>query len=138
MLALIRRLAITGRPWKELIRDEKELHDLGTVHIALPSGKVTEEHIWQFKQGQVRLLWCYGGGKKVLLLVHLAVKKSQKTSQTDMDAAGRAMQDYFRARESRQLSIVGDKDDHTLHQLFARKAGKPRIPEKGKTGRDRR
>lgn len=138
LLTLIRKLAATGRAWRELIRDEKELHDLGVVSVTLPSGKVTDERIWQFRQGQVRLLWCYGGGNKVLLLTHLAVKKSQKTPQADIDAAGRAMQDYFHARECGQLGIVGDEHERTLHQLFAAKTGKPGVPETGKTGRGRR
>jgi phage-related protein len=138
LLAMIRKLAATGKNWKELIRDEKALHDLGTVRIALPTGQVVDERIWQFKQGQVRLLWCYGGGKKVLLLTHLAVKKSQKTPKADIEAARRAMQDYVSAREGGQLRIVGDEDERTLHQLFAQEAGKPRVPETGKTGRGRR
>jgi hypothetical protein len=137
LLAMVRKLAAIGKPWKSLIPDPKDLHDIDDVKINLPSGRTIEEKIWQFKLGQIRIMWCYGGGNKVMVLTHTAVKKGNSTPKADIESAGKVMKAYFEAKELNQLKIVGDDHEHALHQLFAEKTGKPRIQKTGKNRRSR-
>lgn len=135
LLRHITKLAATGKPWKELIPDADDLHDVGDAKIKLPSGRTVSEKIWQFRHGQMRLLWCYGHGKQVVILTHAMAKSSKKIKKADLEAAEQVMKEYFCALENGQIKIIGD-DDHerTLATLFPESKGKPGVQEKRKTG----
>nr|MBB4247675.1 hypothetical protein [Rhodocyclus tenuis] len=135
-LRTITRLAATGKPWRELIQDRGSLHDVGDIQITYPTGETRTEKLWQFSHGQMRLLWCYGGGKKVLILSHAMPKTSRKIKDSDREAARQVMQEFVNSREAGNLKIIGD-DDHerTLEKLFPKGAGESRVQKKSQDGR---
>ncbi len=100
------------RPMKELIRDSRKLHDVGTAQLTTSPGCSTTETVWQFTHGRIRVMWCYAGDGRILLLGRVLVKKAQKTSKSDVKIVEKAMQAYLSAKFNGALTIVsGDENE---------------------------
>lgn len=100
------------RPMKELIRDSKKFHDVGTVSLKAGQGVTTSETVWQFTHGRIRVMWCYAGDGRILILGRVLIKKTQKTRKADVKVVEAAMQAYLDAKEAGVLEIVpGDENE---------------------------
>lgn len=95
------------RPLKELIKDSDKLHSVGTAKLHT-GGATTQETVWQFTHGRIRVLWCYGGDGRIVLLGRVLIKKQQKTKRADVKMVEKAMQQYFDAKTAGTLKIAGD------------------------------
>lgn len=98
------------RPLKELIKDEKKLHDVGKVRIKKPGGGVSDVAVWQFTHDRIRVLWCYSGPehKRIIILGRILIKKQQKIKPADVKAVEPLMQAYVDALHAGTLTIVGE------------------------------
>lgn len=99
-------------PMKELIRDSKKLHDVGTAQLTTSPGCSTTETVWQFTHGRIRVMWCYAGDGRILILGRVLIKKTQRTKKSDVKVVEKAMQAYLNAKYKGVLKIAsGDEDE---------------------------
>lgn len=94
------------RPMKELIRDSKKLHEVGSIRLESSPGVTQFETVWQFTHGRLRILWCYASDGRILILGRILLKKTQKTKKSDLEAVQKALQKYLDATGSGLLKIV--------------------------------
>lgn len=86
MLALLSQVAEGGPP-----RNTERSHTVA-------------EEIWEFIQGDLRVLWFYGKGQVVVLAVGF-VKKSRKTPRAEIGAAERTLARFREASRLEALEI---------------------------------
>ncbi|WP_341674980.1 type II toxin-antitoxin system RelE/ParE family toxin [Niveibacterium sp. SC-1] len=53
------------------------------------------EHIYQLRKGNLRLLFFYGGGNRIIVCSHVFMKSSQKTPASEITRAIAAKHAYF-------------------------------------------
>lgn len=116
----VSKLATTGLPWKSLIPDARRFHDVGKVKLKRGSGKHETETVWSFKHGNVRILWCYAGPKKVILFGQTFFKDQRKLAEADIKIVQREMQRYITALDTGHILIAGGKENEsTFGSLFS-------------------
>lgn len=94
------------RHMKDLIRDSKKFHSVGAVSVESLPGVKTEVNVWQFTHGRIRVMWCYAGDGRILLLGRVLIKKQQKTKKSDVQVVEKAMQAYLDAKRDGVLKIL--------------------------------
>ncbi|MCP4664608.1 MAG: type II toxin-antitoxin system RelE/ParE family toxin [bacterium] len=65
-----------------------------------------DREIWEFIQGQIRVLWFYDEGR-MIVCSHGFVKKSRKVPRHDIEQAQERRRHYFDAKRRNELSIGG-------------------------------
>lgn len=96
------------RPMQELISDERKLHHVGTISLKKPGCGTVEEKVWQITHDQIRVLWCYAGSGRIILLGRILLKKQKKTKPADVRAVEALMQSYIDAAAAGKLTVVGE------------------------------
>ena len=86
MRELLDRVAESGPP-----RNTEISHDLDK-----------RKGIWEFIQGDLRVLWFYDKGK-LIICSHGVIKKARRTPRSEIDRACRAFDAYTDAKAGRQL-----------------------------------
>ena len=56
--------------------------------------------IFEFIKGDLRLLWFYGAGNKIVICSHVFIKKRQKTPESEKNAAIEIKNRYMKAIDS--------------------------------------
>lgn len=135
----VSNLAQQGKPWKTLIPDAKRFHDVGKVKIRRKSGKTEQETVWSFKHARIRILWCYAGSaRKVMLFGHTLWKDQNEIADADVELVGKELQRYFDELDAGTITIAGgDENEHTFGKLFAEREGKSHARQKGSSSRRR-
>ncbi len=60
----------------------------------------SDNKIFEFIKGSLRLLWFYGAGNKIIICSHVFVKKGQKTPVTQKSAAIELKKRYMKLIDS--------------------------------------
>lgn len=103
LFASITAKAKIARPWEQMM-DRKQLHDVG--ELTLSNGAKTK--LWQFekKRTAIRLVWVYGGGKRVLLATHAFLKRQSKTPADERERAAGTARQFFGSVEQGTARLV--------------------------------
>ncbi|WP_148059011.1 type II toxin-antitoxin system RelE/ParE family toxin [Pseudomonas chlororaphis] len=80
MMSLLEKFSVHGR---------KMLND-GICHEVDES-----EKIFEFIKGDLRVLWFYGKGNKIIICSHCFIKKTRKTPSTEKSIAIASKREYF-------------------------------------------
>jgi hypothetical protein len=70
----------------------------------------TENKIFEFIKGDLRVPWFYGKGGKLIVCSHGFVKDSQKTRKQDLDRAIKVKQAYLEAVEAGNVVFVEEQE----------------------------
>jgi phage-related protein len=71
----------------------------------IEASKPLKEDLFEFKQGRLRVLWFYDEGK-MILCTHGFIKKSQKTSSSEIEQAVSIRGDYLKEKKKGPFKIV--------------------------------
>lgn len=69
-----------------------------------------DEKIWEFVKGDIRVLWFYGAGNRIIICTHGFIKKSQKTPQKEINRAISIKEQYLKAEKNKTIEIIEDSD----------------------------
>lgn len=73
--------------------------------------RIDDSHqIWQFTKGRLRLLWFYDG-VKLIVCVHVFIKKSQETPKKERDIAISLKTRYEKAVSDGTLEVIENEDE---------------------------
>lgn len=98
------------RPLETIIPDRRRLHDVGEITIQHPDGTTHNEKVWQCTHDRIRVLWCYAGNGRILIVGNLLLKKTKKTKKAHLQPVETVMQQYVDAQHAKTLKIIaGDK-----------------------------
>lgn len=100
---------------ESFVKDRATLHDVGKVDVRVTSArgktKIEQHTIWQFRYHDLRVMWCYAGDDRSILLGNLVVKKKQKTKRSDVEKVGKALQILMDGRADGTLKVVVIESD---------------------------
>jgi mRNA-degrading endonuclease RelE of RelBE toxin-antitoxin system len=86
------KIAQDGQPLGNLL-DGKALHEAHSFHSQV-SG--SDEKVWRYRRGEIRVLFYYADGK-VVFLTGVVVKLEDKFSKHDLRSAEKAVDEYLLA-----------------------------------------
>ncbi|MBK9447556.1 MAG: type II toxin-antitoxin system RelE/ParE family toxin [Betaproteobacteria bacterium] len=67
------------------------------------------ERIWEFVKGNIRVLWFYGTGSRIIVCSHGFIKKTAKVPPKEVKRAIAAKRRYETATNSNQIEIIEDE-----------------------------
>ena len=100
-LAYFAQIARNGPPLTQH-RDKKQVHEAHEF-VSAVSGKV--EKVWRYRRGAIRILFYYGNDR-VLLLVDLLAKRSDKLEPAVLKQAELAVDAYLSATKANAVLVV--------------------------------
>ncbi len=128
MLKYLTRLASYGKPWEAVIQDKRKMHYVGEFVLHHTDGKAESEKVWEFKHGDIRILWCYGGKGKIILFGCVLLKDQKKIDKADVEYVGKLKNSYQMAYEKGQVIVAGDKtNEQTFGKFFPKSQGKSKV-----------
>jgi len=65
-----------------------------------------KESIWEFIKGDLRVLWFFGNGNKIIVCSHGFIKGGDKTPNAQKNEAIKLKRDYFEAMNNADIEIV--------------------------------
>jgi len=95
------KLTQVGQPLTALM-DKKRLHD---IHNFFSPHTQTNEKVWRYRHGDIRVLFYYADGKAVLLNGVLA-KRKDGYSAAELNAAEQAINTYLAARKTSRIRLI--------------------------------
>lgn len=111
MLLHLTRLAGQGKPWQDVFPDKRRMHYVGEFTLKHTNGRNEQEKVWEFKHGDIRILWCYGGKGKIILFGGTLVKDQKKIDPSNIMQVGKAKNEYQAALENGRIKIAGGEEN---------------------------
>lgn len=65
-----------------------------------------DEKIWEFIKGDIRVLWFYGKGSRIVVCSHGFIKKSRKTPIKEINHAVAIKKEYENAAKQNKLVVI--------------------------------
>ena len=65
-----------------------------------------DEKIWEFIKGDIRVLWFYGQGNRIIICSHGFIKNSRKTPKKEINHAITAKHAYEKAASRNEVTII--------------------------------
>lgn len=65
-----------------------------------------DEKIWEFIKGDIRVLWFYGQGSRIIVCSHGFLKSSRKTPKKELNQAIAAKKEYENAANRKKIVII--------------------------------
>jgi hypothetical protein len=69
-----------------------------------------DEKIWEFIKGDIRVLWFYGNGSRIIICSHAFIKKGRKTPKKEVDRAISAKKVYEKSVKKGCIEIIEESD----------------------------
>lgn len=119
LLNVFCRCVASGLPLQSLY-DVKKLHEVAEVDIIRKKKQPAKLKIWQVRKENVRFLFFYGEGTKIIIAGHAFVKRGDKTPPGAIAAAQKSAQSYFSALDALAINTItcqgSNHEFSTAHQ----------------------
>lgn len=69
-----------------------------------------DEKIWEFIKGDIRVLWFYGNGSRIIICSHAFIKKSRKTPEKEVNRAISVKKKYEVAAKKGRVEIIEEEN----------------------------